>query len=245
MKIRTILNAPLTHIDTIKRLNFLMNYLKIAKNESVISIGVGSGFEAYIASYYSESSVGIDISKKQIKLLKDNEKLNNINFYCIDATKPPPKKFVNNFNKCICMDVFEHVGNPEALLDFIERVLVINGIAGITLPLNIEHGIHNYSIEKIEKIVQNSKMNCSILIVKENKIGVITTLICNLFQKKIYPPKEANIFEELTCHEILNNPKRIHNIYKFAIALLFKLCSNSYKEDKNGNRAFILAKRIQ
>ncbi|NMC57915.1 MAG: class I SAM-dependent methyltransferase [Candidatus Methanofastidiosa archaeon] len=245
MKYKLILQAPLTHIDTIKRFKFLIDSLDIKKNESILSIGVGSGFETYICSYYSNSSIGIDISEKQIKLLKDSIHLENVNFYCVDATKLPPKNFVNTFDKCICMDVIEHVENPEKIINFAKKVLTRNGVMAITFPINIDHGLNRFSYGGVNELLKKSKLEYQIKVVNERKISLLTTFLCNFFQRIIYPPKEANIFDELTCYKLLNNPKKIHYLFKIGIATLFKICSNSYKIDKNGKRVFIIAKKNQ
>lgn len=65
--------------------------------------------------------------EKVIKFRNENPKHRNVEFYAMDVTKEPPKEFLNRFDKCICIDVLEHVENPAKLLEFVSSVLKTGG----------------------------------------------------------------------------------------------------------------------
>ena len=148
MKFNELINAPLANLHTMRELQLILNFLDLQKDDKVLEIGTGSGTATFIISKHVRCITGIDISKPLINFLNKNTKTNNIDFYAIDATKDPPTEFINKFDKCICIDVMEHVEDSKALLNFMQRILKIGGRLGITFPINNIHHGRNYFTKK-------------------------------------------------------------------------------------------------
>ena len=61
MKFNELLKAPLTNLYTMRSLELLLSNLNINKDDSVLDIGLGSGFETFILSKRAKEVVGIDV----------------------------------------------------------------------------------------------------------------------------------------------------------------------------------------
>jgi 2-polyprenyl-3-methyl-5-hydroxy-6-metoxy-1,4-benzoquinol methylase len=164
----------------------------------------------------------------------------------MDATKEPPKEFLEKFDLCICADVMEHVESPERFLRFITKILRCDGSLSMTFPINNLHHGRNYfrddDVYDLFSRIREFKSN--IKIVELNRFSSLVDRFYNNVQKIIKPTKEADIFEETVCFEIINNPKKFHYFIKVGTILLFKISQNAYHEDKSGNRAFIHAVKV-
>lgn len=123
MKFNELINAPISNLYSMRTLELVLSNLNLSKDDSVLEIGLGSGFETFMISKQSREVVGIDISEPLIKFLNKSPKLDNAKFYVMDSTKKPPNEFLGAFDKCICLDVLEHVEDPRGLLDFISKIL--------------------------------------------------------------------------------------------------------------------------
>jgi 2-polyprenyl-3-methyl-5-hydroxy-6-metoxy-1,4-benzoquinol methylase len=130
MKFKDLIKAPLTNLYHMRTLELVLSNLNLSKDDLVLEIGLGSGFETFMHSKRSKRVVGIDISEPLIKLLKKSLRLDNVKFYTVDATKEPPNKFLGEFDKCICLDVLEHVEDPKSFLIFIQKILRPGGVFG-------------------------------------------------------------------------------------------------------------------
>ena len=60
----------------------LPRFLPYALNKHSLDLGCGGGFVAYVLSFVTKSSTGIDINQKAIGYAK--ERFNRVNFYCND-----------------------------------------------------------------------------------------------------------------------------------------------------------------
>ena len=127
LKFNDLINMPLSNIYAIRELELVLNYLNLDKDDHLLDIGCGSGRVCFMASKYVKKVVGADISKVVINFLNEKPKPDNVEFYVMDATKEPPDVFLNRFDKCICIDVLEHVGDPKMFLEFISKILKVGG----------------------------------------------------------------------------------------------------------------------
>lgn len=238
------MEAPISTLGSMRRLELVLNNLNISKNDSILEIGLGSGFETFIISKRSKKVVGVDISKHLIELLNKTLQLDNTEFYVMDATKEPPGEFLDAFDKCICLDVVEHVEDPEALLNFIQESLRVRGCLGLSFPINKEHGRNRLTKEDVHDLFKGIDLRANIQIVKQNRFGSFIGNLYSKVKKVLKPSKESDRFENSTRFEMLQHPKKIYWLFKLVIILLFKLSSHTYRNDEYGQRVLIVAQKV-
>lgn len=106
----------------------LSDYLgknKIIKSK-LLDVGSSTGIiDNFLAQKFGEVW-GIDIDQSGIEFAKNNFKSKNLHFLKVDGQKIPFKS--NTFDIVICTHVYEHVNNPEILMEEIYRVLKPNGL---------------------------------------------------------------------------------------------------------------------
>jgi len=244
LKLKELVTAPISNLYLMRTLELVLSNLNLSKDDSILEIGIGSGFETFILSKRSKEVVGIDISEHLIKFLNKKLRLGNTDFYVMDATKEPPNEFMGVFDKCICLDVLEHVEDPENFLNFIQEILKREGYLGMTFPINKEHGRNRFTEEDVYNLFEGLDLRADIRIVKQNNFGSLISKFYAKVQSILKPPKESDIFENLTAFEMLQNPKRIHWLYKLGIIFLFKISAHTYCEDELGQRALVIAQKV-
>lgn len=119
-------------------IQLLRQYASMVKKQTkVLDIGCASGwFISEIAKAYPiPGYVGIDVYKDAILYAK--ELYPAISFRVVDAHKLPFKS--NAFDVVICMNVLEHVVNPNKIMEEIKRVLKPGGI--ILIGMDSENAI--------------------------------------------------------------------------------------------------------
>lgn len=123
MRLTELLRAPLSSLHTLRETKLCLDFMQVNKGDTICEIGLGTGFTSLILSKRFKRVVGIDISMPLVEALCASRHPDNVEFYAIDATKEPPNELLNQFGRCICIDVLEHVEDPLGLLTFISRIL--------------------------------------------------------------------------------------------------------------------------
>jgi len=130
----------------------------INKNDSVLDIGCGIGYQIPLISKKCRQFVGVDFSKEVIKICKKRYKLSNVRFVCADAKKLPFRK--NSFDVVLLIDVLENLPNPILALKEARRIAKNNGKILISVPnlksiYGIGKRIANKKIEKYGFFINN------------------------------------------------------------------------------------------
>ena len=99
----------------------LMNYHKffmdnINSEDTVLDIGCGNGALTFEVGKKAKKVIGIDLSKKNIKLAKEKFSASNIEYLLGDATKDLPSQ---KFNTVILSNILEHLENR---IEFLRKV---------------------------------------------------------------------------------------------------------------------------
>lgn len=245
MKLNELMKAPLSNLYLMRTLELVLSSLNVSKDDSVLEIGLGTGFETFMISKRSKEVVGIDISEPLIVFLNKSLQLDNVKFYMMDATKKPPNDFLGKFDKCICLDVLEHVEDPKGLLNFIQKILKRGGgCLVMTFPINKEHGRNYFTKEDVYELFRGIDLSADIRIVKQNRFGSLISKLYAKVQRRLKPPREADMFNGTIAFEMLEHPERIYWLYKLGIILLFKLSAHSYYDDESGKRALVIAQKV-
>lgn len=120
---------------------------KLFSARKILNVGAGSGNleEQYFAKHYTGSWYGIDISPKSVIAL--TKQFPKANFAKAPITKLPFKNKI--FDAVTILDVLEHISPSQLFqsLEEVKRVLKVNGILLISVPLN----------EGLEEMVSHGK----------------------------------------------------------------------------------------
>jgi len=100
---------PLVQIVLNKFIGKVKKKLDTIEYNSVIDIGCGEGFLLQKISLNGKKIVGIDINEKALKLARKN--FPQATYVKSDIYKIPFKP--NSFDVAICLEVIEHLKNPE------------------------------------------------------------------------------------------------------------------------------------
>jgi 2-polyprenyl-3-methyl-5-hydroxy-6-metoxy-1,4-benzoquinol methylase len=188
------------------------NKRKINKDDVILDIGCGLGNHCFSLIAFSPKEIhGFDISKDTINLLKTfTEKIEFRNF---DICSEDISQLKNKFSVVFSCDVYEHVNNPQQMLDNIYAVLANGGEVSITFP-NFENHGHNQITD-----LSDFKASISKAGFKQHKVDIIKdrTLIYRIFTK-FY-----EILQDISdkIYGIKRNPNRMpdsdefHEMYAF------------------------------
>lgn len=107
---------------------------------TVLDLGCANGPFLPTLNHYSFRTIAVDINKIEIfnakKLIRNScVNLININLMNSDAVELPFKS--EYFDLIFCLEVLEHIKNPNKALKEIQRVLKTNGIFICSLPVEI------------------------------------------------------------------------------------------------------------
>lgn len=245
LEFRELMKAPMMGVNAYRWMEICFDDLNPSKEDVCLDIGCGGGHIEFLLSKSVKKIIGIDLSEIVVKILNENSKLDNVEFYAINATKEAPKEFLNRFDKCICIDVMEHIENPEKLLEFVSLVLKVGGELVMTFPINNPHHGRNYfTKEKVYELFENTDLKTDIKIIKLGKWGLLASSIYGSVRKILKPTKEADTFDDTVCLPMMQNQKKIYNLYKWVLILLCKVSEGSYYEDESGNRVLIRAMKV-
>lgn len=101
--------------------------------EKVLNLGTGEGDYDPMIAPYCVDLVACDINERDIAFAKQlNSGIENVEYQIEDALNLSFPK--NSFDLIISIDVMEHVGKPERMVEEISRVLKPGGMAFITFP---------------------------------------------------------------------------------------------------------------
>jgi 2-polyprenyl-3-methyl-5-hydroxy-6-metoxy-1,4-benzoquinol methylase len=119
---------------------FSLKYIKFSEHSRILDIGCADGPFLPTLNYYARSIVANDINEEFIKESKNlvDNKLKNvkkINLACSDGQALPFRD--NKFDLVFCLEVLEHVKNPDQFINEVFRVLRRNGVLICTLPVEI------------------------------------------------------------------------------------------------------------
>lgn len=248
MTFTELLRAPLSNLQSIKLLQLVLKHLSLSREDSVLSVGTGNGFDCFIISKYAQDVVGVDIAEPMIKFLNESPKPHNVRFYAVDTTTDPPSEFLNMFDKCICLEVLEHVEDPEGLLQFVEKSLRRGGRLVMTFPINNPtHGQNYLTEERVSRMFEKTLgLDVKTWAVGSNRLSRFLDRFYFKVQNVLKPPKkEADIFENTTAFEMITKPNKLYILYKIGIILLSKIPGASYcAKEGSGDRLLVIAEKI-
>ncbi len=102
----------------------------ISKNDKVLDLGCGTGYDSLICAKRGATLISLDISDTNIRNAKNmakSEKITDVTFKVHDANKTLPFHS-NYFDKVLMFDILEHLHRRDFALKEVKRVLKVNGL---------------------------------------------------------------------------------------------------------------------
>ena len=179
------------------RTDFIKNRIDL-KDKTLIDVGCGGGLLCENLAEHSKEVKGIDMSNEAIEIAKTHQTLKNLKIdYEEISLESLLKKSKKKYNVLTCMELVEHVPDPEKLIEdcvkitnrkadlffsTLNRNLIsyIIAIVGAEYILNIlPKGTHEY--EKFIKPSEFSKILRSNDLIVEDIKGISFNLVANKF----------------------------------------------------------------
>jgi 2-polyprenyl-3-methyl-5-hydroxy-6-metoxy-1,4-benzoquinol methylase len=134
--------------------NLKLNGRSINHNDVILDIGCGLGNHCFsLLDYHPAEIQGYDISKDTIELLKTFGK--KVTFRNVDICKEDITGLKEHFSVIFSSDVYEHVDDPQVMLNNIYFMLKPGGEVSITFPNLDDHG-HN-QMNDVEELITRLK----------------------------------------------------------------------------------------
>lgn len=116
--------------EHVARYEFAVPYVKAA---AVIDLGCGCGYGAHLlATSGAKSVIGVDIADDALAYARTHYRAPQLSFERMDVTALSLP--AQSFDTAVCLEVFEHVDDYEALLREAVRVLVPGGTLVLSTP---------------------------------------------------------------------------------------------------------------
>ena len=137
------------------RLKFIQKYTDL-DSKSIIDIGCGGGILTESLTTTNNSVSGLDASCEAITIAKEHAKQNNLNIRYINSSIEDFVAIENKeFDLISCMEMLEHVPDPESIIASIAKIVKKNGyFLASTLNRNLKSYLLSIvAAEHILKIV--------------------------------------------------------------------------------------------
>jgi 2-polyprenyl-6-hydroxyphenyl methylase/3-demethylubiquinone-9 3-methyltransferase len=109
------------------RLKFIQKYTDL-DSKNIIDIGCGGGILTESLTTTNNSVSGLDASCEAITIAKEHAKQNNLNIRYINSTIEAFVAIENKeFDVISCMEMLEHVPDPESIIASIAKIIKKNG----------------------------------------------------------------------------------------------------------------------
>jgi len=125
----TIKNPIAKHSQR-RRAEVTAHLLQPKRYDSILDVGCGDGYQLSYIVRRTHRITGIDISLKKLKVAR--EKVKGVDYICASSENLPFKREI--FSKVMCLELLEHLPNPNKTLKEIQRVLKNVGTLIVSVP---------------------------------------------------------------------------------------------------------------
>lgn len=190
------------------------NYF-IKKEASILDVGCGLGYHCQnMLKFKVKESVGVDISKETIELL--NSFKSKPIFKKLDICKDDISKYNEKFDVIFSSDVYEHVEEPDIMLQNLFKLLKKNGVISITFPNWLHHGHNQFkTIDEFKSKLINAGFS-NIIINPINKYGALYLFLMKLYSfAQIASDKLLSIKRVENQGSGMPESDEFHNMYAY------------------------------
>lgn len=186
--------------EHVVRYEFALPYIKGA---DVLDLGCGCGYGTHmLATGGARSAFGVDISPEAIDYSRANYRAPNLSFEVMDVTS---LKFADaSVNVVVCLEVFEHVEDQEALLKEAVRVLAPGGTLILSTPNKLvwspgrERPINPWHVREFERgefgrMVESQLPSVEYWTQTNPQPGVIPFILANLRLQSYYTKSKTPV----------------------------------------------------
>ncbi len=215
----------------------LLNYLNIQEGEKICDLGCGCGCNDVLLSLTGAQVCGVDIDRKTLSYAgKDAAFLQVDVNYCVSDLNTGLSFKSQSFDKAVSYCVLEHLHNPEAFLNEVNRLLRPNG----TFALSVD----SFSYDDVpEDLLDVHRGVCDVKRYYTKKDAEQLLDKCNFVVQecsfRIKSPISSMFFKMLLrayfSSELLRKSSFLKLFKLFApIVLVICIISDSFYDDKNG-----------
>lgn len=199
-------NTPGMYVDQIQK-DILFGFTNSLTNNTVLDLGCGTGRFSIELAKSKTKVISFDASISMLKLFKNKIRDTKLNIDLVNGSGFQLPFKDNTFDGCVCINVLDHIYDPERLIKEISRVLKKNGFLIINFSnlYSIYLPIALY-INLTKKSVQNEVYTEWISLMKIKKIFKKSCLEISDMKGQLVFPKNPNF------HLIINLLKKL-NIY--------------------------------
>ncbi len=104
--------------------------LQPGRNERILDVGCGEGYQMSYIIEHTDFAVGIDISRNKLREAKI--RVENVDFVRASSENLPFQP--ETFDKILCLELFEHLENPSKTTNEINSILRKHGILVMSVP---------------------------------------------------------------------------------------------------------------
>lgn len=117
-----------------KRIDFITDFLQasLPANAKILDVGCGNGVISRHLGRFGFNVTGIDVSEKAIEKAQALNQFSNVKFMKKSAEELIAEGA--KYDAIICSEVLEHLNDPNALLEVLNKSLSHNGKLIITVP---------------------------------------------------------------------------------------------------------------
>lgn len=109
-------------------------FFHLSEEDSVLNVGCGDGVQALVYKGKFKRMVGVDINEERLATANALMKENNIKNFITVKSNVEAMPLQEQFDKCIAIDIIEHVVHPELVLREMHRLTKDGGEILITFP---------------------------------------------------------------------------------------------------------------
>ncbi len=124
------LQYPPNHYEHLQRYYFAAQF---AAGREILDLGSGEGYGADILAVVATQVTGIDISPEAVEWALQKYRRPNLRYACGSATDIPISG-KSIFDLVVCFEMIEHIGDQQALLREVKRLLKPGGLLIVSTP---------------------------------------------------------------------------------------------------------------
>lgn len=196
---RRFLRAPAVDLASYPLCAYALRLAAPSRDHAVLDVGCGPGLPEYALAGDVARLVAVDRSCEAIEAIADALGGEGVEPRVADATAPIPESLAGAFDRVLCVDVLEHVDEPQRLLEFVAGALKPDGLAVMTFP--VDDPTHGRLLPRgeVARMIEALGLSCELRFVDPH---VPWRLRPFLALRRRLPLPATDRFEETVAHRL-------------------------------------------